>query len=109
MQLIARPFGPAARGARPPAAARPAGRAQCVRVRASAEYDALKGLRVLKASTGEPVELLDLWTVRWLPGPRRASPGQVVPHRALLTPGAASPAAARAWQARRRALPDPFR
>jgi hypothetical protein len=67
MQRIARPFGPAARCARPPAAATRAAfsRARCVRVRASAEYDALKGLRVLKASTGEPVELLDLWQVRW--------------------------------------------
>lgn len=34
-----------------------------MRVRAGAEYDSLKSLVVLKASTGEPVELLKLWEV----------------------------------------------
>jgi hypothetical protein len=40
-----------------------ASRTTSVRVRAGAEYDSLKSLVVLKASNGEPVEILKLWEV----------------------------------------------
>eukprot|EP00798_Chlamydomonas_sp_ICE-L_P028457 gene28456-31603_t len=43
---------------------RPAGRSSAVRVRAGMEYDALKGIKVTSAKTGEERELLALWEPR---------------------------------------------